>query len=345
MNYIKKILGKIKEHKISKIHGTSLLIDLFQNTEEFSIRIRCLDALDPIISKTRKSFDFLENLLISDENAKIRTQAAELMIKYFPNWSLNSLEWVIENETSPLLLQNLFEIIESKSVPENLMLQRCMKRWLEYFGNNLRIYPKESRFILALEALFEKQGDISYPIGNNTYKFYNFIQTLKSPYYWFLVKERHIIELRFNYVKWKYLKDYSGLKQELTKYNDLDMLLTILLEKRLKDTGSFQLPNSLSALNYLTKLDLAQNNLNCLPSSLHALNSLEKLNLSYNNLQNIPHVIFSLPYLKYLDISYNKIQKIPSLIQSLHNLRVLKIKGNKLKDIPEYVKKFIPNRN
>jgi len=345
LNYINKILGKIKEHKISKIHGTSLLIDLFQNTEDFSIRIRCLDALDPIISITRKSFDFLENLLISDENAKIRTQAAELMIKYFPNWSLNSFEWVIENETSPIVLQNLFEIIESKMVPETSRLQHYMRRWLEHFGNNLRIHPKESKFILALEALFEKQGDISYPIGYKTYKFYDFLQSLKDLDYWFLVKESHIIELRFNYVKWKYLKDYSGVKRELTKYNDLNMLLTILLEKRLKDASSFQLPNSLSTLIYLKKLDLAQNNLNTLPSSLCALKSLEYLNLSHNKFQNIPQFIFSLPYLKYLDISYNKIQKISSLIQSLHNLRVLRIKGNKIQNIPNFVNKFIPNRN
>jgi hypothetical protein len=345
LNYIKKILGKIKEHKISRIHGTSLLIDLFQNTEDFSIRIRCLGALDPIISKTRKSFDFLENLLISDENAKIRTQAAELMIKYFPNWSLNSFEWVIENETSPLVLQNLFGIIESKIVPENSRFQLYMKSWFEHFANNLGIDPKESSFILALEALFEKQGDISYPIGNKTYEFYDFLQTLRSPDYWLFVKQSHIIELRFNYVKWKYFKDYSGLKKELTKYNNLDMLLTILLKKRLNDTNSFQLPNSLHTLIYLTKLDLAQNNLISLPSSLHALKSLEYLNLSYNNLKNIPHVIFSLPNLKYLDISYNEIQKVPSLIQSLHKLRVLKIKGNKIKDLPEYVHKFIPKRN
>lgn len=340
MNYIDKILSKIKEQKISKTHGITLLIDFFYNSEDLKTRIYTLQALDAILPDNQKSFDFLENLLISDENAKIRAKAVHLLVKFFPKWGLHSFKWVIDNETSPLVLQELFQLIKTRTGPPISILQNKLTEWFKTFGNKLRLHPSESRFILDLEALFEKQEPSTYHLNEDTYTFYEFLRGLDTPTDWFLAEKGDIIELRFNYDKWKYLKDYQGNRNRLKQYRDLDLLLSLLLRGRLEKKRSVRLPQSISLLTHLEKLDISENNLTTIPSSLNNLDSLKYLNLSHNNLKSVPEVIFSMNNLKYLDLSYNQIKTIPPSIKALKNLTTLRIKGNIIQSVPSFLQNF-----
>lgn len=337
MNYTEKILSKIREKKISKNHGRTLLIDYFYNSEELNSRIRCLQALETILPINQKSFNFLENLLVSDENPKIRTYAANLLIDYFPNWSIDSFKWVIKNETSPLVLKELFYLIEAQSDPKVLTLKANINKWLNGFGRKLGIEPNESRFILDLEAIFAEKEKYPSPINKDTYSFYKFLQELNKSSNWFLIEDNHLIELKFNYIKWKYLKNYSGRRGVLKKYKDMDMLLSLLLKRELEERCSIQIPPSISSLKHLKKLGLSQNNLNALPASIKSLHSLKHLNLSQNNFYSIPESILSMKHLRYLDISCNNIETIPLKIQFLPNLEELRLEGNKFQSVPKFL--------
>lgn len=337
MNYTEKILSKIREKKISKSHGRTLLIDYFYNSEDLNSRIRCLQALETILPINQKCFSFLENLLVSDENAKIRMYAVKLLVKYYPNRCIESLKWVLNNESSPLVLQELFYSIKENPNQSLSTLKSDITGWFNAFGKKLGINQSESKFILDLEALFAEKENSSYTLSEDTYSFYKFLRDLNAPVNWFLIENDHIIELNFNYIKWKYLKNYSGKRNELNKYKDLDMLLSLLLNEKLEAYGSIQIPPSISSLNHLKKLDLSQNNLNSLSASIKSLDSLEYLDLSRNNLNSFPESILSLKNLKILDISYNKIKSIPRAIQSLPNLTEIRIKGNLFQSIQEFL--------
>ncbi|TFF99490.1 MAG: hypothetical protein EU541_04750 [Promethearchaeota archaeon] len=337
MSYLNKIVSKVKEQKISKIHGGNIIIEIFQNSINIQKRLHCLKALDKILLTNQKVFEFLENLLISDENAKIRIKAADLIIKKFPNLSINSFEWIIENATSPLVLQKVFHLIKREEITS---LKKELIKWFYKFGNKLNIDPNETKFILDLEALFEKEENNSYNINNQTYQFYEFLRELKSPRHWFLVKDCHILELKFSFNKWKYLRKYSGQRNELKKYKDLDMMLSLLLNNKISQTESIKIPNTISMLKKLKKLDLSNNNLQNLPQSLGYLDQLEYLNLSYNYFKSLPSCIFNLTHLKILNLSNNEIELIPSSLQSLPHLEVVNIKGNKINSIPNFLQEM-----
>lgn len=337
MNYTEKILSKVREEKISKSQGRTLLIDYFYNSEDINTRIRCLWTLDTIIPIDQKSFEFLENLLVSDENPKIRIHAAKLLVKYFPNWCFDSFKWVIKKETSPLVLKEIFYLIEADPNPKISELKANIKEWFKVFGKKLGLEPNESRFILDLEALLASKENSSNILSEALYSFYKVLQEFSTPLNWFLIENNHLIELKFNYIKWKYLKNYSGRREILKKYKDMDMLLSLLLKRELEERCLIQIPPSISSLKHLKKLGLSHNNLNTLPASIKSLHSLKYLNLSHNNLGSIPESILSMKSLRYLDISYNNIENIPQKIQSLSNLEELRLEGNKFQSIPEFL--------
>ncbi len=328
MSYIKNILSKVKENKISNLQGVTLLIEFFHKTANNQERFRCLQGLHEIIPITQKSFDFLENLLISDETAAIRTEAARIIITHFSDKAINALKWIIENENSPLVLEIVFKFILMGDKTNFQELQSEIRDWYNQFGRKLDIVPEESKFIFDIEALFAKVSNSSNILSEDTLTFYEFLREVNSPDRWLCVENGHIIKLKFNFIKWRYLKEYSGQRSELKKYRDLDMLLSVLLNKKSIESTSLDIPSSLSLLTYLKELDLSQNNLTDLPESLKALKSLKYLDLSHNRLKSIPKFLFFLEDLRYLDLSHNKIRMKPISFQSLGNVKEIKIEGN-----------------
>ncbi|XP_072291276.1 p53-induced death domain-containing protein 1 isoform X2 [Eucyclogobius newberryi] len=118
------------------------------------------------------------------------------------------------------------------------------------------------------------------------------------------------------------------------------------------------LPQSMSALSFLTHLDISFNQLSSLPSCLLHLPALSSLVLCHNRLSALPpdmdqlssltflslmgNQLVSLPQslgqlkaLQTLDVSYNLLQQLPDETGSLESLVKLELSHNKLKELPE----------
>ncbi len=342
-NRLEHIISKINANQISKENASELLISLFTGTHDLKIQYNCLNILKNILTISKKNFAFLENLLISDEDPNIKCLAAEILIDKFPERSFDSLQWELEHEKSPIVLQKLFSIINHSTNQKITKLGHIINEWLSDFGQRLTLEPMEAKFILDLETLFAKKEDSINILSQDTYKFYSILSQLENNQYWFLIKENHLIELKFNYFKWKFLKNYRGKINSLKQYNDLDLLLSLLIQMKGEHKESIRIPTSISNLIYLEKLDISENNLKSLPSSIEKLKTLKILDLSLNRLKSIPECLFSLKNLKILDLSYNKLQTIPSSVKNLKKLAELNITGNKIKETPKIMKNIIRN--
>ena len=99
---------------------------------------------------------------------------------------------------------------------------------------------------------------------------------------------------------------------------------------RLNLTG---LPENLSTLTSLQKLDLSSNWLTDLPESLSNLTSLQELNISHNRMISLPENLSDLTSLQELNASSNLLKSLPHLA-TLTSLQKLDVSHNQLKSLP-----------
>ncbi|KAB2006481.1 hypothetical protein ES319_D11G348400v1 [Gossypium barbadense] len=119
--------------------------------------------------------------------------------------------------------------------------------------------------------------------------------------------------------------------------------LSSLRELNLRDRNLREgdIPNDISCLSSLKKLDLSGNSFSNIPVSLMRLSKLQYLGLSNCNVRNlceadIPSDIYGLSSLILLDLSGNNFIGIPSALTTLSKLKTLRLSNCKeLKSVPE----------
>lgn len=95
-------------------------------------------------------------------------------------------------------------------------------------------------------------------------------------------------------------------------------------------------PESISNLSALRRLQLLGMQLSNLPESIGRLSSLQALNLSNNQLSSLPESIGNLSSLKELWLSWNRLSTLPENMGNLSSLKNLMIDGNEyLSAIPK----------
>eukprot|EP01111_Echinosteliopsis_oligospora_P002697 TRINITY_DN1409_c0_g1_i1.p1 TRINITY_DN1409_c0_g1~~TRINITY_DN1409_c0_g1_i1.p1 ORF type:complete len:472 (-),score=73.03 TRINITY_DN1409_c0_g1_i1:61-1455(-) len=88
---------------------------------------------------------------------------------------------------------------------------------------------------------------------------------------------------------------------------------------------------SLVNMNFITQIDLSENNLKEIPQCFTALQSIRRLYLSCNHLEALPVGFGSgWPNLVSLSIAYNNLKTLPEELNELKSLDHLDIRGNKL---------------
>ncbi len=97
--------------EINKQDALDLLTVLIENSENDSLRLKSLNALQELNFRSEDLYNLLEHLLISDENEEIRSLAGKILILSFSEKKLKPIMWAIENETSYSCLSSLFEYI------------------------------------------------------------------------------------------------------------------------------------------------------------------------------------------------------------------------------------------
>ncbi|MFX1572082.1 MAG: hypothetical protein ACFFB0_04995, partial [Promethearchaeota archaeon] len=124
--------------KIDKSKASELLMSLIENPLELDnqSRISCLKFLGLICSKEENVFFFLENLLLSDLNDIVRGNAANIIIRNFPEQALKPIKWALEHDESDFCLISIIKSIEKTKYQKLKFLLKS----IEYVGFEDKIF-------------------------------------------------------------------------------------------------------------------------------------------------------------------------------------------------------------
>ncbi len=96
-----------------------------------------------------------------------------------------------------------------------------------------------------------------------------------------------------------------------------------------------ELPESLSELTQLTRLDVSGNLLEALPESLGQLKKLERLFAYQNRLRVLPDWLADLGQLRVLQFWANQLRELPKMLGEIRGLKVFNVQHNRLTALPE----------
>lgn len=297
----KKIFKEFSRNNLDKLAATKLLLSLIETTDNNKTRIECIKELDNIGVRDDKSFEILENLLISDSSALIRRYAATALRNNYLDRAFEPMKWALVHEESPSCLSiiylTLIQILQNLVEDPDPLTKSTL---LTEIG---RISNKE--FIIGFETMRETKSIEDF-------------------------SKAELADVLTNYFSIVYLeRSFWRLKYKIkgTKVVELDFIFK----------GLTRLPDAIKYLTHLKTLILRYNQLTHLPDWLWALNSLEVLNINVNNLNKLPDSIGELKSLKDLLLWKNEITFLPSSIGNLSNLETLNLRLNQLKELPETI--------
>ncbi|MFW9820844.1 MAG: hypothetical protein ACFFE5_14645, partial [Candidatus Thorarchaeota archaeon] len=96
----RKIYENFICEKISKNETVNLLLTLIENADDDVIRNDCIDTLNKLDFINLKVFKILEDILISEQNQRLRYSAAQVLREKFINKCLDPFLWTLQHETS-----------------------------------------------------------------------------------------------------------------------------------------------------------------------------------------------------------------------------------------------------
>lgn len=284
------------------------VIYIVENSSDEKKRVETLKALQKDFCCTNRGFIFLENLLISDLNPKIRKKAAELLGQYcLPN-ALQPIKWALQNDNSLNCVIKYVEII--KNYNKTVLKLFLIKEIEHYINNYKRFQPKLENFVL-----FNCELDELIEIFLN-YKVLNYLIIIFPN----LIKEHKAVLIQEGIIKRFDLKNKNIKK--IKEIEGLD-LLKHLEELNLSFNDVSEI-NGLKNLIKLRNLNLSHNKITKIVN-LENLTELNSLNLGFNKIENIQG-LKNAKKLKSLNIMHNKIMEFNDLtqVQSLETINLSK---------------------
>ncbi|MHA1747885.1 MAG: HEAT repeat domain-containing protein, partial [Promethearchaeota archaeon] len=94
------ILNDVRNGDLDKTSAIELLITIIDNSENIETRLETIKVIEKIEEKSKRLFKFLENLLISDNNEKIRIQSAKILTALYIEQAIPPINWVLQHEKS-----------------------------------------------------------------------------------------------------------------------------------------------------------------------------------------------------------------------------------------------------
>jgi hypothetical protein len=294
---VEKIFQDFKSQKISLERSIELLNSIIENSNDHKIRTKALETLSEIAPKKRFFYEYLENLLISDNNEKIRKLSAILIGELFLESAFEPMKWALKFEKNlgcKIAILKVIALIQSSASNKILLNQIEKIKDLKYLDDNLKSY--KNKFQEALKTLSESgkiqrfsQRELSEIIINFfvirflAHRFYslNFRINIEDA----LVEELDLSDIEFEVRGWK-----SEFKNNIIKASEISCI---------------------SNLKQLKRLNLANNQLKTL-KFLKDLPNLEELNISNNKIDESKNITFINNHqkLNYINLEGNKISMI-----------------------------------
>ncbi|MFX0040734.1 MAG: leucine-rich repeat domain-containing protein [Promethearchaeota archaeon] len=291
----KQINEELSNKYINNETAFDLLTSIIENNENEDVRLDAIMNLEKVGINTHDLFSFLENLLISDSNSKIRNAAAKFLKHKFLQKIINPLKWAIQHETDYECLITIIQSLEEiESHESKLILMNEVKKITKTkFLNKVRKIENK-KYKKAIKRLIK------------TKQIKDFTHT-------------KLAEILINYLTiLNLINQYPNVYYELNPRNGLvkELDLSDYLEYEVKGTP-FGWKNNIQSTSEIIGLSY--------------LKSLTKIDLSNNIIENVKELIH-LRNLTHLILTNNKISEIENLnyIKSLKNLEYLDLRGNEL---------------
>ena len=91
----KDILEEILSKKLTKDEAVLLLTSLVENSDDIDECVEYLEVFEKLSPKSRRSFKFLESILMSDNYDMLRCVACKALLRHFPKKTIPALKWII----------------------------------------------------------------------------------------------------------------------------------------------------------------------------------------------------------------------------------------------------------
>ncbi len=341
-----KIYEDYKDRKIDKERAFDLLISLINDDYGYEEKIRVLGIkyFGLIHPTSKKNYDFIENILISDLNDHMREHAAKVLIQNYPEKAIKPITWMLKSEKAD---NCLFSIIKSIEKSENNKLKAVLKtkKYVSFEGNI--IFPIDSNTIINLNNKNIDDIEKIKNLGNLTdlkkiYLNYNKIKSFKGLE---KLKELKSLHLQGNMItkiddlfKLKKLEFLYLNNNEILKIKGINALSN--LKSLLIFDNQISVIENLENLSNLEVLNLRNNRISEI-KGLKSLSNLKRLDLSNNHISEIKG-LEKLTKLEFLDLSHNEIENIKGL-ENLRRLKFLDLRNNKIKNVKglEKIKKLL----
>ena len=157
-----EIYKDYKNNNINQITAYNLLTSLIENSENENVRLEAILILKKIGLISDNLFKFLENLLISDSNRKIRIAAAQFLKNNFLEKAIIPFKWAIKHETDYECLITITLSLEKINTHESKLvlineIRKIMKT--KYINKERKIDNKKFKTVIK-KLLKTKKVDI-----------------------------------------------------------------------------------------------------------------------------------------------------------------------------------------
>ena len=313
----KMIYKQLERNEINKFIAYNHLISFVENSEKENIREEAIQILDILGIYDIKLFDILENILISDSNAKIRNIAIKFIDKRFLTKAITPLKWAVNHEKDYICLIGIIKALKKvDSEQSKLILFNQIKKIMKvkYLNKEKRIENKKYKKVIKKLLKTKKYETITIRELSRILINYLTIANLSKQH----PNVYYIINPQNGLIKELDLSDFLEYEVKGTPFgwkNNIKSISSII---------------GLNNLQNLKKIDLSNNQIEDV-KELFDLENLTHLILTNNKISDIENLeyIKKLPNLEYLDLRHNDIVKKIKPNEFGNNIRVL-LKDNLL---------------
>ncbi|MFX1393703.1 MAG: HEAT repeat domain-containing protein [Promethearchaeota archaeon] len=172
-----QICINVAKNKLSKDVATELLISLIESPD-YNIRIKTLEAFLDLALNSDKVLKIVENCLLSDENALVRSAAAKVIFKNFPkNKNYIPLKWASRYEKSAIVINTFFNLFDIGDPLFDFIKQKLLKRLERIYS----IIRSEINLFLTLDVLYAHYAkEYDFIAGSAWFKVMKFLNTFPN---------------------------------------------------------------------------------------------------------------------------------------------------------------------
>ena len=298
------------EKEINSESAVDYLKFIIENQDDPFVRRDAIETFEKIQYKSKKTFKFLENLLISDVDNRIRAKAAKIIIQNFSFAAFKPIKWAICRDNSLVCLDEIANaLVETRD--------KNLKPLLDLIEH---AFYKHKIYLVKYYSLNLSK------IGVNKIKNVKKLNNLKS-LIWLDLSHNNINEIS-DLESLSQLKNLSLANNKISEIKGLDKLSNLItLQLNNNDISEIK---GLDSLTNLRSLVLDNNNIKEI-KGLENLPKLHFLSLNNNRISTIKG-LDKLYNLVILQLIGNEIQEISGLI-NLKELTTLNLSNNKIKNI------------